>query len=463
MQNLFDEVNSLDERCYKKFHLTEDILMEHAANSIATYIRNNFSTDKTILIVTGSGNNGADGITLGRILHQEYNVSLFFAKKPKSTMAILQEQRAKSIGVNIVQELIHTDIIIDAIVGSGFKNEFNEDLSKILKHINKTNAFKIACDIPSGIKHNSNPAKHCFVADVTITMGALKKSLFLDAAKDLVGKIEVADLGINRLIYEKKTNWFLLDKKDLKLPLRKQQNTHKGTFGHLNILSGQKSGASVLSAQAALRFGTGLVTIVSPKEILLPYEIMNSSTVSKNITAFALGMGLGIDFNNFDFIDKLDQNLPIVADADIFYMPILKKLLKRSNIIFTPHPKEFIELLKQTELANITIEELQQNRFFYTELFCKTYPNAVLLLKGANVIIGQEDIFYINPHGNSKLAKGGSGDILAGLIAALLAQGSKSIDAAINASLAHTQLALNYKGADFSLTPQDLILEIGNL
>ena len=463
MQKLFDEVGSLDARCYKKFHLSEDLLMEHAANGMAEWIRNNFAKESKIIIVTGSGNNGADGIALARLLYGEYNVSLLFAKEPKSSMALLQAKRSASLGVPTINKLQECDVLVDAIVGTGFKGEFSAELTQLLNNLNAATAFKIACDVPSGLQKDGTAANAAFVADVTLTMGALKKSLFLDAAKDLVGEVKVLDLGINRKFYETETSWQLLEFQDLQLPHRNKQNSHKGSFGHLAVLSGEKVGASVLAAQAALRLGAGLVTLVTHEPPHMPYEIMYSNALPQNTSAIALGMGLGESFSDMELSECLNNKLPLIVDADIFYMPLILELLKRSDIVLTPHPKEFVSLLKLTGLANISVEELQKKRFTFVELFCRNYPNAALLLKGANVIIGQGEAFFINPHGSSKLAKGGSGDVLAGLTGSLLAQGYPPLNAAINASLAHTKLAQNYTLSDFSLTPNDLIEGIGKL
>jgi len=463
VQKLFDEVGSLDAKCYEQFHLSEDLLMEHAANGMAEWIRKNFAKESKIIIAVGSGNNGADGIALARLLHGEYNLSLLFAKEPKSPMALLQAKRSASLGVPTINELHECDIIVDAIVGTGFQAEFNTKLTHLLTTLNAATAFKIACDVPSGLRSDGTTANRSFIADVTLTMGALKKSLFLDEAKDVVGKIEVLDLGINRTFYETKTSWQLLEPQDLQLPYRNKQNSHKGSFGHLAVLSGEKVGASLLAAQAALRLGAGLVTLVTHEPPLIPYEIMYSNALPKNTTAIALGMGLGESFSDMELAECLNNELPLIVDADIFYMPLILELLKRNNIVLTPHPKEFVALLKLTKLADISVEELQKRRFSFVELFCKHYPNAVLLLKGANVIMGEENSFFINPHGSSKLAKGGSGDVLAGLIGSLLAQGYSPLNAAVNASLTHTKLAQNYTLSDFSLTPNDLIEGIGKL
>ena len=454
MQRVFEEVASLDKRCYEEFFLSEDILMEHAASGMAEYICNNFKKNAKIIIVCGSGNNGADGIALGRLLHGAFDVSLLILKKPSSPMALLQQKRAKSVGVKEIEKLDSCDVLVDAIVGTGFSGTFSADMQNMIAQMNVLKSFKIACDVPSG---------YLFCADVTLTMGALKKRMFLDSAKEFVGEIKVLDLGVSRDVYEKPSAWHLLDLQDLKLPHRTKKDSHKGSYGHLALALGEKSGASIMSALSALRFGAGLVTLVGYEALQLPHQLMYSHEVPANTTALALGMGLGAEFSQMELERFLDNSLPLIADADILSLPAILDILKRESVVVTPHAKEFVSLLKITNIANVTTEELQNNRFKYAEDFCKTYPNVTLLLKGANVIIGQNEAFYINPHGTPALAKGGSGDVLSGIIGALLAQGRTPLEAAINGSLTHAKLALSYKGADFSLTPDDLIDEISRL
>ncbi len=463
MQKLFDEVSSLDKRCYEKFALNEDILMEHAANGMAEFIRKNFAKGSSVIVACGSGNNGADGLACGRILHGEYAVSIFYVKEPKSKMAILQDKRARSVGIHECFELADCDILVDAVVGTGYDGEFSDALKTLMAQLNSLKAFKIACDIPSGLKQNGECADACFTADVTLTMGALKKRMFLDAAKEFVGKIEVLDLGVSRAVYETDSSWNLLDLNDLKLPYRTKKDSHKGSFGHLALICGDKSGASIMSAEAALRFGAGLVTLVGYEDVQVPHAIMYSHETPHNTTALALGMGLGEEFSDKELNKFLDNNLPLLVDADIFHMPILTDILKRENVVLTPHAKEFTALLKQTEIADIGVDVLQKNRFKYVELFCQKFPHVTLLLKGANVIIAKDGAFFINPHGTQALAKGGSGDVLSGLIGSLLAQGYTPLEAAKNGSLTHVSLASKYSGADFSLTPYDLIDGIAKL
>lgn len=455
MKKIFDEVRSLDKRAIEEFHLTEDILMENASLGLKNYITKRFKKNSSILIVCGSGNNGADGISLARLLQNKFKVSLYLVNEPKTEIGKLQLKRAKSININFVNQIFQADIVVDCLFGTGLNKELDEDSVSLINSLNNLNSFKIACDIPSGLNSLGQVIQTAFKADITITMGALKTALLTDIAKDFVGKIKVANLGLPEDIFQIETNKYLLQKSDLKLPLRDIQNSHKGTFGHVNIVSGEKIGASIIASQASFAFGAGLVTIVSQNEKNIPYHIMQSKSVSENCTAIALGMGLG-EIESLKLEEILQLNIPKVLDADIFYNPLIVKYLDE-NVVLTPHPKEFISLLKLTNIANISIEELQDNRFLYVEKFCKIYPKVTLLLKGANVIISKNNKIYVNIFGSSKLSKGGSGDVLSGLIVSLLAQGYTSLEATINASLAHTIAAKKYKNNNYSMSPQDII------
>ena len=455
MKKIFDEVRSLDKRAIEEFHLTEDILMENASLGLKNYITKKFKKNSSILIVCGSGNNGADGISLARLLQNKFEVSLYLVNEPKTEIGKLQLKRAKSINVNFVNQIFQADVVVDCLFGTGLNKELDEDSLSLINSLNNLNSFKIACDIPSGLNSLGQVIQTAFKADITITMGALKTALLTDIAKDFVGKIKVANLGLPEDIFQIETNKYLLQKSDLKLPLRDIQNSHKGTFGHVNIVSGEKIGASIIASQASFAFGAGLVTIVSQNEKNIPFHIMQSKSVSENCTAIALGMGLG-EIESLKLEEILQLNIPKVLDADIFYNSLIVKYLDE-NVVLTPHPKEFISLLKLTNIANISIEELQDNRFLYVEKFCKIYPKVTLLLKGANVIISKNDKIYVNIFGSSKLSKGGSGDVLSGLIVSLLAQGYTSLEAAINASLAHTIAAKKYKNNNYSMSPQDII------
>jgi ADP-dependent NAD(P)H-hydrate dehydratase / NAD(P)H-hydrate epimerase len=461
MQKLFDEVNSLDKRCYEKFFLSEDLLMEHAASSMALYISENYSHLNSILIVCGSGNNGADGITLARLLHTKFNIKLFLASSPKSPIAIQQLKRVESLGLELVEALLSADIIVDCLFGTGLNKPLNEDSINIINTLNSYDAIKIACDIPSGINNIGQVESIAFETDTTITMGALKTSLFTDSAKDYVGEIIVANLGIQRNLYEVESNKYLLEQSDIKLPLRNKKNAHKGTYGHLNVIVGSKKGAGIIASKAAFGFGVGLISVISKENLDLPYHIMQTDAISENCTAIAIGMGLG-EYKTEEIRKILNNDIPKIIDADLFYDEVICEFLDK-EIVLTPHPKEFCSLLKLCKIADIDVIQLQNNRFKYVEDFSKKYPKVVLLLKGANVIISQNEKLYVNTFGTAVLSKGGSGDVLSGLIGSLLAQKYKPLDAAISASLAHTLAARKYSKNNYSMIPSDLVEEIRRL
>ncbi|MDD5161006.1 MAG: NAD(P)H-hydrate dehydratase [Sulfuricurvum sp.] len=439
MQNLYREVNTLDRRAVEKFALSETIMMEHAALSMAQLIRTRFEPNASILIVCGNGNNGADGRILARQLEEEYCISLHY------------------------QSDTRYDVIVDALFGSGLNRAIDRATGNLLDLLNASDAFKIACDVPSGLFAEGTLDPHTFKADITITMGGLKRSLFSDAAKEYTGEIHVANLGISRSRYEIPSSWQLLDPTDLSLPLRTKASTHKGSYGHLALICGEKVGAAVIAGSAALRFGTGLVSLLSNENVFIPYELMQNHSLPETTTAIAVGMGLGVEFCDDELTCLLDNTLPLVLDADIFYHPLFVKLLKRGSIVLTPHPKEFTQILRICGIADINTETLQNDRFGYVEQFCSAFPDIVLLLKGANVIIGSQDNFYINPHGTVALAKGGSGDVLSGLIGALLAQGHTPLEAAIQGSLAHTLASQKLGKNNYALSPFDLIERITHL
>ncbi len=467
MHPLYKSTYPLDQRCYDDYALTENILMEHAAMGMANYIRANFNEQNSILIVCGVGNNGADGIVLARLLQGEYDVKLYLPFGVRSVMAEVQLERVECLDIEFVDEVEEADVVVDAIFGAGLSRELDEKTRKLIVQLEKLNGFKIACDVPTGIDMDGNPFPMALFADVTITMGALKECLYTDMAKEYVGEVICVDLGVSHEKYTIgfKSNAHLLEESDLKLPTRKRRNTHKGNFGHLAVIVGEKEGASIMAGSAGLRFGAGLVTVVGEVMTSLPLELMQDIQLPYNKTAIALGMGFLDDFEYEIVEDILDCDAPLLLDAGVFSNEIILEFLEQRDreIVLTPHPKEFVDLWNMTIDSPLNIAILQASRFEKVREFCSVYPNVTILLKGANMIIGQGEELFVNPHGSSKLSKGGSGDVLSGLIAALLAQGDSALDATISGSLALTAGAKNYKGSSYAMLPTDLIEEIALL
>ncbi|GAA9704523.1 NAD(P)H-hydrate dehydratase [Helicobacter pylori] len=464
MLSVYEKVNALDKRAIEKFNLSQDILMENAAMALERAVLQNASLGAKVIILCGSGDNGGDGYALARRLMGRFKTLVFEMKRAKSPMCQLQKERAKKAGVVIKtwednHKDLECDVLIDCVVGSAFKGELEPFLN--FESLSQKARFKIACDIPSGIDSKGRVDKGAFKADMTISMGAIKSCLLSDRAKDYVGELKVGHLGVFNQTYEIPTDTFLLEKSDLKLPLRDKKNAHKGDYGHAHVLLGKHSGAGLLSALSALSFGSGVVSVQALEcEITSnnkPLELVFCENFPNFLSAFALGMGLENIPKDFN---KWLELAPCVLDAGVFYHKEVLQALEK-EVILTPHPKEFLSLLKLVGI-NISMLELLDNKLEIARDFSQKYPKVVLLLKGANTLIAHQGRTFINNLGSVALAKAGSGDVLAGLIVGLLSQNYTPLDAAINASLAHALAGLEFKN-NYALTPLDLIEKIKRL
>ncbi|MBO4404803.1 MAG: NAD(P)H-hydrate dehydratase, partial [Treponema sp.] len=423
-----------------------------------------------------------------RISVKKFCVFVCEVLTPKSQMCVLQKERALKCGVTVFdlysldsfleEKSFDLRVTVDCIFGSGFHGELPSEVSAALESILRDDSFKIACDIPTGLDSLGNASPLVFNADVTVTMGALKTALFSDEAKDCTGIIKTASLGITESNFTpSECSTYLLEKEDLVLPLRKKQNVNKGSFGHAAVVLGEKTGAAVFAGQAAFAFGAGLVTLVKEDGNFaqnIPFELMTSSSFPENTSAAVIGPGLGRENQDAEnaLAYVLEKNIPCVLDADIFYHDDIKAFLeKRSSLkaetLLTPHPKEFCILLEKCGFGQFTVQDAVKNRIQLAKEFCKKFPGVVLLLKGAVTLIcvcNQEanPVVYFNRLGTAALSKGGSGDVLCGMTAALLAQKKTALQSAVYASLAHALSGAAF-GESFSLTPQRLIEKVSEL
>lgn len=495
MQKLFLDTRELDSSCRFAYGLSEEIMMENAASALENEIRQKTALGSKILILCGSGDNGADGYALARKIRLDYEVKIYRCYEEKSKNCVVQAERAKKCGVPVIDikkfpigDLRTAEVVVDCIFGSGFKGDLRgdnvEQIMSTLNDVNSSQCYRIACDVPTGLRQDGTVADCTFMADCTITMGALKLCLYSDQAKDYIGIIKCANLGISRSLFENsnKENLefaYLLEKKDLVLPFRHKNFVNKGSFGSAWIASGEKIGAGCIAARACLRFGAGLVTLIRPELsfskadlIDLSAEILTAFEFGERVDCIAAGMGLGHNQSEakyyFDYL-KDHKNVNCVLDADLCYSDLMGSFLleRAEGCVLTPHPKEFSALLKVCSLGEFSVEECVTHRLELIEKFCRKFPGVVLLVKGANPMIGtfsQKDGFklYINSLGRPSLAKAGSGDVLSGMIAALLVQGYSAIDAAISGSLAHALASHKFKN-DFSLTPISLIEAVSEL
>ncbi len=297
----------------------------------------------------------------------------------------------------------------------------------------------------------------------------IEEKYLADDMKDKLGEI-----ACSKPEYYINGDLWLLRESDLRLPTRVVQNVNKGSFGHVSVVMGEKPGAGIIAAAAAFAFGAGLVTLVCKgRPVCCPYELMDSPAPPAATNALALGMGLGVPTSGIpapdspaaDVLAWLEEHPDVacVFDADILKYKEIEGLIRgREKVVLTPHPKEFATLLFLCDLGEYSVPYIAEHRFELVRRFCASFPQAVLILKGANSLIAQGVKVSVNTLGSSCLAKGGSGDVLAGLAAALLAQGYGAYAAAVSASLAHALASRRVK-CSYGMTPFELIEKVKEL
>lgn len=486
MLKVFQELKTHDEKAINTYHCDSNILMEGASLGVAQVIKEiaykgeDFYQDymegflkevpkkKTIQIVAGASDNGGDGLSLSRILQDDFNVITVLPFPPKSKMCHIQKERLDLLGIKTQTNIEEKcDILVDSLFGTGFKGDVRAEFLPLLEKMNEIVSYKIALDVPSGLDIKGVPTSVCFKADLTVCIGALRSQLFSSFAKDYVGHIILKRLPLPTKNYEEKTNIFLLQKDDARLPYRNKENMNKGSFGHVCVVQGEKKGASFLAATASLIFGAGLVSISGDDIPFTKPDFMYSKNIIKEATSIAIGQGLGKDnkkiFDEFLTLLSSQPTLPLVLDADILlYEKITSILDIASAVVLTPHPKEAKVLFKNTLGVSLSIDEIRKDKIAIMKNFCARYPNTVLLLKDCNTFICSNENIYINSMGSVSLAKGGVGDVLTGLIASLLAQGYSPLEATITSSIAHALSSHNIKN-NYALTPSSLIEEIAKL
>lgn len=500
MQEIFENPSQVEKDAKDGLGIPEFLMMENAARGMADFIRSickekNLSKPK-ILIVCGKGNNGGDGYALSRHL-SEFQVSLCSLERPSSREALVQFNMCQKLARISSEEAplnpdFTADIIVDCIYGIGFRGEFSSGTKKVMEELNKAKAVKIACDVPSGLRSDGTCAQEIFKADYTLTMGTLKTALYSDKAKASCGKIVKLSLGIPEKDFESfgETSVHLVEEKDISLPVRKNPMAHKGSYGHTVVFCGEKSGAAIIGATAAMHFGSGLTTLYKTNNTNLSQfkispELMVSSEIPKKTTCISVGSGLGtLSETDADVITNWfnsSTNPAIVLDADIFNLDYFASFLKFLNgfenakIVLTPHLAELSRLLEKIqkkypeigltdeEISVKTLSSSVSEKIKIGKILNVLFPKTVVVMKSANTFIACSEECFVITNGTEALAKGGSGDVLAGMIASLLAQGYGAKDAAITACFAHGKAANLENQANFSLTPENLIDSIGKL
>lgn len=428
-------------------------LMERAARACYEWLVPFTKQYKQYKVVCGMGNNGGDGLAIARLLHSSgLNVEVFYirhALKPSEDNSTNFKRIANIPGLvvtevyenNPVLDLNQDDVVIDALLGSGLNKPVTGFLKEIIHSINTCNGFIISIDMPSGLfaDSHSSPDNAIVSADYTLSFQLPKLAFFIPENDIYIGEWHLLDIGLNKdFIASCKTQYYLTKKQDCSQLLQhRKRYSHKGTFGHALLIAGSigKVGAAILSAQACVRAGAGLVTAHVPfcamnalhttvPEVMLSLDESETHFSSlpgvSSYNAVAIGPGLGMDSQSQSQFKLLIQEFkrPMVIDADALnilsenktWIPFIPQ-----NSILTPHPKEFERLTSKVDDHFNRMKILQA----FTERF-KLY----VILKGAYTAIGCPDgTIYFNSTGNPGMATGGSGDVLTGILLGLLASG----------------------------------------
>lgn len=435
-------------------------LMERAAMAVAEEVRTCAASwqtaEKKLLVVAGSGNNGADGMAVARILSMEGWQVTVYQTGAAGHCTREWERQNKFISyypVKIVSNWPAEEytIMVDALFGIGLSRQVQGEYAEIIAEMNRRKCYRIAVDVPSGIHAGTGKIMGTAVhADMTVTFGWAKKGLLLYPGASYAGRVVVRDIGINETCFgaaQEKPCMFYYDETLGELLPSRKADGHKGDFGKILLIAGfeQMPGAAVLAAKAAYHAGAGMVRVVCPREnrtILqtavpeaLWTEPENWRQNCEWADVIAIGPGLGKSMEAKDILAGVlrESRLPLVLDADALNLiagdmslqiVAADKGKEGRKMILTPHEGEL------SRLSGKTIEQIQEDRERAVRILAQDL-HCVLVLKGARTLICREQgEVCVNLTGDNGMASAGSGDVLTGIIAALLAQGADTFAAA---------------------------------
>jgi NAD(P)H-hydrate epimerase len=508
-----EEIKALEEVAIQEIGIPGMILMEHAGKSLAMKcmdLMERKDCHQRVWLFIGKGNNGGDGLVAARhLVNAKVEVHVILLCDPRDLKgdAQINYEIVRNYALeNLVylddldldemaKEIRAEDLVIDAIYGTGFKGTAMGIDGAVIRFLSLHHGIVISADLPSGMEANTGQVNgYCVKADYTLTFGLPKLGLFRDPDKVYCGKIEVVDISLPRALVESfdiKCKLITEEWLDSHLPKRRRAS-HKGVYGHVFIVGGSPgmTGAVSLACRAALVSGAGLVTAGVPASLHEILEIKLTEVMTKPLpesqagnfsqsagavilrflekaATLVLGPGMGMHWSGKDFLNELlpQVRIPMVIDAD--GLNLIAEIIKdrkdflrqlTAPLVLTPHPGEM------ARLTGLSIEEIESDRVNLATKYAKQW-GCVVVLKGAYTIVANaEGEILINTTGNAGMATGGSGDVLAGIIGALIGQGLHPFDAAGLGVTLHGragEFAANEKGM-MSVTAGDIILHVSD-
>lgn len=430
-------------------------LMERAAQAITKEIYRLGWEKKQILVVCGSGNNGGDGLIAARLLHLAgAHVSICFVGEmerctPETKQAYTD---AAESGVSFVgePEWESYGLIVDALFGIGLSRAPEGVFEQVIRKINHSGAKVLSVDIPSGIDADTGKAPGTAVqADVTVSLAAYKRGHVLGDGVGHSGKVICADIGIGTDLFdadEQECPAYVIEERELSLIPKRKKDANKGTFGRVLVIGGSRGmcGAAYLCAKAAYRSGAGLVEIFTceenrqPLQILLPEAIvtaytgdvpepalLHSALERASIVVIGPGLGQGNAARMLVRETFRKVQVPLICDADALNVCARESLAYPSDVpvIVTPHPGEFFRMTGQN-IETIAADPQTSAAHYARE------NGVICVLKFARTVITDGNVLFVNMSGSPALSKGGSGDVLCGVIAGMLCSGLSPVGAA---------------------------------
>lgn len=500
------QMREIDRKTIEEIGIPGPVLMENAGLQVVGILRHELGLQAgdRVVVVAGKGNNGGDGLVVARHLFNqgiEVQVLLIGKKEEVKGDAALNLKVDLNIGVPLVEIadertwkkhrgiLKDVPVIIDALFGTGLSSPLQGLYATVVEDINRSGAFIVSVDIPSGLSSDTfEIIGPCVRADLTVALAAPKIAHVFPPAEEFVGELLVADISIPPNLLEDEALKLELVEIESLIPYfqPRPRDTHKGTYGHLLILAGSfgKAGAAAMAGKAALKMGAGLVTVATaesclpqiarfmPELMTEPLPETPDRTISEEALprvlellngkdALLIGPGLSTEPSTarlvLNLLEKLKKTkIPVVIDADglniLASSPASLKSLPEKTVL-TPHPGEF------SRLSGLGIKDVLKNRLVAAPEFAVKH-NLYLVLKGyRTLVVSPEGRVMINPTGNPGMASGGSGDVLAGMIASEIMQVPNLLQAVVNAVFVHGlsgDLAAEKIG-ERSLTATDLI------